>query len=195
MDAMPKVVDIASKRAAFVLASLDVIASEGLGGATLRRIAAQAGATTGSITHYFSSRDALLVETVAAAHLAAGVRMQAALERCENPEDQLEAVVLEALPLDPVRLREWKVWLAFRGALGGEPVAHRGERPRLRRLARPAASSAETVLRRGGQPAARGGAAGGAGRRDRLSPGGVPGRRGAAGRANNGARPRMCAPI
>src|SRR5580692_9848754 len=110
---MPKVVDIASKRAAFVLASLDVIASEGLGGATLRRIAAQAGATTGSITHYFSSRDALLVETVAAAHLAAGARMQAALERCETPEDQLEAVVLEALPLDPIRLREWKVWLAF----------------------------------------------------------------------------------
>jgi len=31
----------------------------------------------------------------------------------------MEAVVLQALPLDSVRLREWKVWSAFRVALPG----------------------------------------------------------------------------
>ena len=50
---VPKVVDINSKRAELVAASLEVIANDGLAGATLRRIAAHVGASTGSITHYF----------------------------------------------------------------------------------------------------------------------------------------------
>lgn len=114
---MPKVVDIATKRAEFVAASLDVIAAEGLAAATMRRIAAQAGATTGAITHYFDGREALLLEAVAVAHYAAGARMEAAARGRHTAADRLEAVVLEALPLDEVRLREWRVWSAFRGVL------------------------------------------------------------------------------
>ena len=53
---MPKSVDPTQKRAAFVAASWDVIAAEGLRGATLRRVAAEAGCTTGALTHYFSDR-------------------------------------------------------------------------------------------------------------------------------------------
>jgi AcrR family transcriptional regulator len=116
---MPKIVDIESRRAAFVAASLDVIAAEGLGAATMRRIAARAGVTTGAITHYFENREALLIEAVTAAHYAAGARMKDAAERRSAAADRLEAVVLEALPLDPVRLREWRVWSEFRGALPG----------------------------------------------------------------------------
>jgi AcrR family transcriptional regulator len=116
-DVVPKVVDIATKRAEFVAASLDVIAGEGLAAATMRRIATQAGATTGAITHYFDGREALLLEAVATAHYAAGDRMQAAAGKHGPAADRLEAVVLEALPLDAVRLREWRVWSAFRGVL------------------------------------------------------------------------------
>jgi len=116
---MPKVVDIGTKRAQFVDASLDLIASEGLAAATMRRIAAKAGATTGAVTHYFAGREALLLEAVRAAHYAAGGRMQDAAQRGLSSAARLEAVVLQALPLDAVRMREWRVWAAFRGALSG----------------------------------------------------------------------------
>jgi AcrR family transcriptional regulator len=116
---MPKAVDVDTKRAQFVAASLDVIANEGLAAATMRRIAAQAGATTGAVTHYFAGREAVLLEAVRAAHFAAGARMQDAARHCPSAADRLEAVVLQALPLDAVRLREWRVWTAFRSVLPG----------------------------------------------------------------------------
>ena len=93
------------RRADLVAASLDVIANDGLAGATLRRIAAHMGASTGSITHYFDGRDALLVEAVRTAHEAAGLRMTRALGLSVDPRIRLEAVVLEALPLDSQRIR------------------------------------------------------------------------------------------
>lgn len=123
---MPRIVDVTTKRAELVAASLDVIANDGLAGATLRRIAAHVGASTGSITHYFDGRDALLVEAVRTAHEAAGVRMTRALERLDDPASRLEAVILEALPLDSHRLRDWKVWSAFRGALPGNSLLSAG---------------------------------------------------------------------
>ncbi|WP_340645943.1 TetR family transcriptional regulator C-terminal domain-containing protein [Phenylobacterium sp.] len=110
---MPRVVDSVSKRSEFVDASLDVIAREGLGAATLRRIAAEAGCTTGSVTHYFSGRDVLLVEALRSAHYAAAFRMTQAAAAAGSDAARLEAVVLESLPLDAVRLREWKVWQGF----------------------------------------------------------------------------------
>lgn len=110
---MPRLVDVESKRSDLVVASLQVIAREGLEAASLRRIAAQAGCTTGQLTHYFPGREALLIETLRAAHFAAAARMLQAVKGAVTPAARLEGVVWESLPLDAVRLREWKVWLAF----------------------------------------------------------------------------------
>ncbi len=110
---MPKIVDPTEKRAELVAASWDVIASEGLSGATLRRVASQAGCTTGALTHYFPDRAALLTQTLRAAHVQAGKRMAAAAASASSDHDRLIAVLLESLPLDDERLREWRVWLAF----------------------------------------------------------------------------------
>lgn len=118
--ALPKIVDPEEKRAALVAASWNVIAQEGLGAATLRRVASVAGVTTGALTHYFSDRDAFLIEALRAAHVAAGARMLEAAARDLSPKDRLTAVVFEALPLDHNRLTEWKVWLAFWGAAAGD---------------------------------------------------------------------------
>ena len=101
-------------------ASWNVIAQEGLGAATLRRVASVAGVTTGALTHYFSDRDALLIEALRAAHMAAGARMLEAAERDLSAKARLTAVVFEALPLDYNRLTEWKVWLAFWGAAAAD---------------------------------------------------------------------------
>ncbi len=110
---MPKSVDPTQKRAEFVAASWDVIAAEGLRGATRRRVAAEAGCTTGALTHYFSDRRSLLIDALRAAHYQAGTRMIEAARATSSDLERLKGVLLEALPLDEPRLREWRVWLAF----------------------------------------------------------------------------------
>jgi AcrR family transcriptional regulator len=110
---VPKVVSHEERRSTFIEASWDVIAREGLSAATLRRVAAAAGVTTGALTHYFNDREALLVETLRTAHFAAGARMLGAMSKHANPSERLLAVLKEALPFDENRAREWKVWLAF----------------------------------------------------------------------------------
>jgi TetR/AcrR family transcriptional repressor of bet genes len=110
---VPKAVDRTEKRAEFVAASWNVIASEGLRAATLRRVASEAGCTTGSLTHYFPDRRSLLIDSLRSAHFQAGARMQEAAKQAPTDFERLEAVLLEALPLDAPRMREWRVWLAF----------------------------------------------------------------------------------
>lgn len=141
---MPKTVDHDERRADFVAASWDVIAREGLPATTLRRVASQAGCTTGALTHYFADRKSLLVEALRAAHASAGRRMRAAIAREADPRKRLSAVLHEASPLDAERLREWKVWLAFWGAAAGDPTLAEENRRRyaewrdlLERLVRP----------------------------------------------------------
>ena len=110
---MPKSVDPSQKRAELVAASWDVIASGGLKAATLRRVAAEAGCTTGALTHYFTDRQSLLTDALRTAHYQAGARMGEAAQCASSDLERLRAVLLEALPLDEPRLREWRVWLAF----------------------------------------------------------------------------------
>ncbi len=110
---MPKSVDPSERRAELVAASCEVIATEGLKGATLRRVAAEAGCTTGALTHYFSDRRSLLIDALRAVHYQAGGRMAEAARRASSDLERLKAILLEALPLDEPRLREWRVWLAF----------------------------------------------------------------------------------
>ena len=125
---MPKIVDHEERRAAFVLASWDVIAEEGLNAATLRRVASAAGVSTGALTHYFSDREALLVEALRSAHFAAGARMLQAVSAAPSSRAKLLAAVDEALPFDATRLREWRVWLAFWGEAVGNPrLRHENE--------------------------------------------------------------------
>lgn len=119
---MPKIVDPEVRRAQFVEASWSLIAREGITAATLRRVAAEAGFTMGALTHYFCDRDSLLVECLRATHFATGARMLAAAADAPTPRDRLKAILLEALPLDDTRLREWRVWVAFWGEAIAQPT-------------------------------------------------------------------------
>lgn len=122
---MPKTVDAAERRAEFIAASWNVIAEQGFDAVTMRSIAAAAGCTTGALTHYFTDRHALLVETLRAAHTAAAERMASVADAADSDFTRLRSVLLESLPLDDERLREWKVWLAFWGASMSEPALAR----------------------------------------------------------------------
>ena len=112
---MPKVVDHAQRRRELVAATWAVVAAEGIEAATVRRIAEEAGCTTGRITHYFADKEEVLVAALRQVHRAAGKRMLAATGRRSGLE-ALRAVLAEALPLDQERVLEWRVWLAFWGS-------------------------------------------------------------------------------
>ena len=112
---MPKVVDHAQRRRELVAATWAVVAAEGIEAATVRRIAEEAGCTTGRITHYFADKEEVLVAALRQVHRTAGRRMLAAI----GPRSglaALRAVLAEALPLDQERILEWRVWLAFWGS-------------------------------------------------------------------------------
>lgn len=110
---MPKLVDHAARRRQLVEASWDVIARDGIEGTTLRKVAAAADCTTGRIAHYFAGRDELIFSALRAAYAGAGKRMAAIAETERQPRIRLQRVVYESLPLGAVRLKEWKVWIAF----------------------------------------------------------------------------------
>ena len=90
-----------------------VIAEDGLEAATVRRIAEAAGCTTGRVTHYFESKDDVLVAALRQVHRSAAERMVPHLALTGHAA--LRSVLLEALPLDDRRRVEWRVWVAFWG--------------------------------------------------------------------------------
>lgn len=111
-----------------------VIARDGLDAATMRRIADEVGCTTGRITHYFSDKREVLVAVLRSVHRAAGQRMMRRVREAP-PSDRLRLVLEEALPLDDVRLTEWRVWLAFWGRATDDPELADEQRARYREWA------------------------------------------------------------
>ena len=119
---MPKKVDPVAQRLTLAKAGLAVIAAEGLEAATLRKIAAHAGCTTGTVTHYFPDRSALLRAALDAACQTTARRMYQAARDTPTHIEKLEALLREAVPLDDERRGEARVWLAFWGAASEDPV-------------------------------------------------------------------------
>lgn len=128
---MPKVVDPEARRREIVAASWRVIAAEGLGGLTMRRIAEAAGCTTGRLTHYFENREALVLAALRAVYDAARMRLERVRDGAAPPRETLRAFLEETLPLDRTRLQEWKVWIAFWSAAAAEPALARENDARL----------------------------------------------------------------
>ena len=57
---MPRVVDVEERRQELTDAAARLIARAGIGAATMREVAAEAGLTTGALTHYFADKRELL---------------------------------------------------------------------------------------------------------------------------------------
>lgn len=119
---MPKIIDHDARRRELIEASWNVIATDGLDGLTMRKIATAAGCTTGRLTHYFENREALVLAALRAVYEAAGARMTHILTRGLTPTDTLRDMLEETLPLDDIRLQEWKVWIAFWTAASTDKV-------------------------------------------------------------------------
>lgn len=109
---MPKQVDHALQRESIAAAAVEVIDVAGLEGARLRDVAAAADLTTGAVTHYFDSKDALLAA-------AMDLIVERILEKqnlpARNDLDGMIDMACQFLPLDADSRRDWRVWLAFWG--------------------------------------------------------------------------------
>jgi AcrR family transcriptional regulator len=109
---MGRSVDHDERREIFAAAALRVITREGIAGLTVREVAKEAGYTTGALTHYFHSKDQLLIE---ASELSARL-VRDRMARAEQTRPVIEAirkVVALALPLTPERRGYWRIWVGY----------------------------------------------------------------------------------
>lgn len=115
---MPRWADNDQRRAALARATARVIAREGLSGATIREVAAEAGWTTGAVTHYFPDKRGLLRFTLETS--LADRRLRLAERARLAPADALRAALAEALPVDQDARLHWIVTVAFCSQAAGD---------------------------------------------------------------------------
>jgi AcrR family transcriptional regulator len=109
---VPKVVDHDERKAEVAAAVWRAISRYGVEGATVRRIAKEAGYSTGVLAHYFEDKEQVLLYALREATDHTVQRML--LHAGRRPAlSALREVALETLPLDETRRVEWGVWLAF----------------------------------------------------------------------------------
>jgi AcrR family transcriptional regulator len=109
---MPKVVDHERRREELASALWELVLRDGIEAASVRRVAAEAGCSSGSLRHYFVTQSELL-----------GFAMELVTQRVTervgahrysgDPRATAERLLHEVLPLDAERHAEAQVWLAF----------------------------------------------------------------------------------
>lgn len=115
---MPKIVDVEQRRAELTDAAARLIARSGIEAATMREVAAEAGLTTGALTHYFADKHELLLTT-----FQASLARRRALRppAADTPPATLLLASLEgALPLDDERRLHWLVTIACCSQAAGD---------------------------------------------------------------------------
>lgn len=114
---MPRFVDVEERREELTDAAARLIARAGIGAATMRDVAAEAGLSTGSLTHYFADKRELLLCTFQA---SLSRRRTVGGSRPTEPSRALRASLEGALPLDDDRRRHWMVTVAFCAQAAGD---------------------------------------------------------------------------
>jgi AcrR family transcriptional regulator len=105
---VPKVVDHEERRAELAGAVWRLVMREGIDAASIRRVAAEAGWSAGSLRHYFETQSELLRFAMELVIQRVSERVQALGEDAEP-----RALLHQVLPLDDERRAEMQVWLAF----------------------------------------------------------------------------------
>lgn len=99
---MPKIVDHEQRRQQLVEAVWRVINRRGLDNTTVREIALESGYSTGSLAHYFPTKDDILRSALERADQQIRDRLDR-MPAGARPVTRLRAALREALPLDEVR--------------------------------------------------------------------------------------------
>lgn len=117
---MPKIVDHDERRRDLVQATLRIIVRQGLNGATMRDIAAEAGFANGVIKTYFGTKADLLAATYLYVFEATNSRVEASTLGLRGLE-ALQAFAREVLPVSPALHDEARVVLAYLSEVAQNP--------------------------------------------------------------------------
>ncbi|HZG81358.1 MAG TPA: TetR/AcrR family transcriptional regulator [Brevibacillus sp.] len=110
---MPKIVDHEERRKQIAEATWRVILRWGMKGATVRKIAQEAGVSLGALRHYFTTQDELLLFAMKLVKERAAQRIREVEMRDLFPKEMVIQILLEILPVDEQRMAEMEVWFAF----------------------------------------------------------------------------------
>ena len=109
---MPKIVDHDVQRVKFAEATMSLIARQGLEGATMRAVAAEAGLSYGSLFHYFHSKDELLMHAVRHSMSLQTRRVNDYTSRYSGLK-ALEHLLCDDAIINESSREDWMVWLTF----------------------------------------------------------------------------------
>jgi len=110
---MPKIVDHAQRRDEIALVACRVVAVHGFDGASMVRIAREAGYTTGMLAHYFDSKQDIITAALRLMLRRIDERLGRPVEGEARPD--LLDLLLETLPIDAHRRIECAFWITFWG--------------------------------------------------------------------------------
>jgi TetR/AcrR family transcriptional regulator, transcriptional repressor of bet genes len=125
---MPKVVDHEQRRAELAAAVWRLASREGLEAITVRRVAEEAGWSTGALVHYFGDKEELILFAFLTGADRVGRRLAKLDEHEADPLARARAQLLEGLPLDRDRQDELRVWFSFLGLALTRPTLARAQR-------------------------------------------------------------------
>ncbi len=112
--------DLEARRFEVIKAVWRVIARQGLEGATMRGIANELGMSLGTLTHYFKSRDEILMHALDRVSSITINTMREAADRAQG-QHRLRDALLAVLPFNTRNSFGWQIWSAFVGASIGKP--------------------------------------------------------------------------
>lgn len=116
------------KRADVLEATWRAILRVGLEHVTIREIAAEMNATTGTIVHYFRTKDEVLL--YALDHLIVGLVEETQRQLAGvSGIARVECILYASLPLDEESDMAWRIWLAFlNGSIGNAKLSAEHQR-------------------------------------------------------------------
>jgi len=115
---MPRTVDIDERRLELATAAARVIARDGINRATVREVAAEAGLTSGALTHYFPDKRGLLRFTLE--NSLARRRSRGSQRDRLDALAALRSSLVDALPISEESKLHWVVTLAFCAQAAGD---------------------------------------------------------------------------
>jgi AcrR family transcriptional regulator len=120
---MPKIVDHEKQKQLVAEAVWRIIRKEGMEGATVRKIAEEAGVSAGSLRHYFRSQSELLAFSMSLVSERVKDRIMA-LKFSGEPMEDAKNLLNEFLPIDQEKSAEMEVWMAFNIKALSDPTLH-----------------------------------------------------------------------
>lgn len=100
-------------RGAIAAAACVLVAEEGAGALTVRRVAAAAGVSPGRVQHYFPDRTTLMLAAFDSVQHAVAAEVATAVGEAAAPEQVLTAVLRAMIPTDDAAMRRLRVVAQF----------------------------------------------------------------------------------